>query len=148
VSYDKYQNEIYQVSLLVDIFKKFERKALIISDPSGAYKNLFTSRNEILPSNIFIISAPHNFFEVLKLSDAFLRTTTTDGDALSVKEALYLNKPVLATNVVDRPQGVVLVENNYDSIMHAIQTFQASYTSVQIENAACVILDLYKQKVY
>lgn len=148
LSYDKNQNEIYQVSLLVDIFKKFEKKALIISDPSGAYKNLFTNRNENLPSNIFIISAPHNFFEILKLSDCFLRTTTTDGDSLSVKEALYLNKPVLATNVVDRPHGVMLIENNYNSIMHAIQTFQAGSTSVQIENAACVILDLYKQKVY
>jgi glycosyltransferase involved in cell wall biosynthesis len=147
VSYDKYQNEIYQVSLLVDIFKKFEKKALIVSDPSGAYKNLFTRRKENLPSNIFIISAPHNFFEILKLSDVFLRTTTTDGDSLSVKEALYLNKPVLATNVVDRPHGVVLIENNYNSIKHAIQTFQAGSTSVQIENAANSIMDLYKQRI-
>ena len=39
--------------------------------------------------------------------DAFIRSTTTDGDSLSVHEALHLKKDVIASNVVDRPIGTL-----------------------------------------
>lgn len=42
-------------------------------------------------------------------SDLFLRTTLYDGDAISVREALQLGVPVIATNTALRPEGVRLV---------------------------------------
>ena len=58
-----------------------------------------------------------HFFEILKLSDCLIRNTTTDGDSISIKEAIYLNKKVIATNCVDRPEGIKLIDvNNYDQI--------------------------------
>jgi hypothetical protein len=41
-------------------------------------------------------------------SDVFLRSTTTDIEGISVKEALMLNTSVIATDVVERPKGVDL----------------------------------------
>jgi glycosyltransferase involved in cell wall biosynthesis len=41
--------------------------------------------------------------------DALLRTTLYDGDSVSVREALYLGTPVIATENGMRPQGVVLI---------------------------------------
>src|SRR5262249_14062832 len=41
--------------------------------------------------------------------DLFLRTTLYDGDSLSVREALHLGVPVIATDNRMRPSGVVLV---------------------------------------
>lgn len=38
----------------------------------------------------------------------FLRITTTDGDSVSLKEALFFDCPVLATDVVSRPNGTKL----------------------------------------
>jgi glycosyltransferase involved in cell wall biosynthesis len=145
LSYDKNKNEIYQVSLLVKIFSKLKEKALIISDPSGAYNNFFKEKNEKLTDNIFIIPVQHNFCEILRLSDVFLRITTTDGDSLSLKEALYFKKNVIATNVVDRPDGVILVENNYDAIASAIQMVTVYNNPVIINNDIDVLINLYNK---
>jgi glycosyltransferase involved in cell wall biosynthesis len=41
--------------------------------------------------------------------DALLRTTAYDGDAISVREALHLNTPVVATDNGMRPEGVFLI---------------------------------------
>ncbi len=46
---------------------------------------------------------------VLQRAHVFLRTTTYDGDALSVREALALGVPVVATRTALRPDGVQLV---------------------------------------
>jgi glycosyltransferase involved in cell wall biosynthesis len=45
---------------------------------------------------------------VMAWSDAFVRPTLDDGDAISVREALMLGRPVIASAVVDRPPGVTL----------------------------------------
>lgn len=42
-------------------------------------------------------------------ADVLLRTTLYDGDAISVREALHLGTPVVATQTVLRPAGVTLV---------------------------------------
>jgi glycosyltransferase involved in cell wall biosynthesis len=52
-----------------------------------------------------------NFAPVLAASDLFLRPTNTDGDALSIREAIHLNVPVLASNCVIRPEGTRLFRN-------------------------------------
>jgi glycosyltransferase involved in cell wall biosynthesis len=45
---------------------------------------------------------------LLQRSDVFLRATNTDGDANSIREALWLGSPVVASDVVPRPEGCVL----------------------------------------
>lgn len=146
-SIDRYGNEIYQISFLVQLFTEEEALGLIISDPSGAYKEQFMNRQIGLPSNILLISKPHSFFEVLKYSDVFLRITTTDGDSISIREALFLGKNVIATNVVDRPDGTMLVNNKKEDIAEMISNYNKKSTepiSVQRnENVADQLLKLY-----
>ena len=48
---------------------------------------------------------------VLNICDIFIRPTNTDGDALSVREALLLKKPVIASDVSIRPTGTILFKN-------------------------------------
>jgi len=40
---------------------------------------------------------------ILRSSDLFVRPTSTDGDSVSVREALYLGTPVVASDAVPRP---------------------------------------------
>lgn len=121
VMYDDRKQEIYGISELAGIFKDLCNKALIISDPGASYRSYFFRNNIKLTENILMISEPHSFFEVLKLSDCYIRNTTTDGDSISVKEALYLNKNVIATGCVERPEGVILCEvNNPSSLLSRI----------------------------
>lgn len=109
-NYDDNGNEIYGIYFLLKAFAKVKDAFLIISDPSGDYSN--SINKESLPKNIEIINGPHSFFELLKRCDGMIRATSTDGDAISIKEALYLRRIVIATDCVDRPEGVCLFKYN------------------------------------
>lgn len=60
---------------------------------------LFSNRVVIVPSGVPFVS-------VMNILDVFVRPTSTDGDSISVREAIYLNLPVLASDVSPRPTGV------------------------------------------
>ena len=47
----------------------------------------------------------------MQQSDIIVRPTNTDGDSLTIREGLFLNKKVLASDVVKRPEGVILFKN-------------------------------------
>jgi hypothetical protein len=107
LSFDRFGNEIYGIFEIIEYFNQNENYGLIFSDPSGDYFEKFKKSNIVLNQNILHINYPHSFYSVLKLSDVSIRNTTTDGDSISVKESLYLNKITLCTNVVSRPNGVI-----------------------------------------
>ena len=104
-SFDKDGAEIYGLSLLIDIFNEMSQFGLIISDPSGQNLIEYSGR---FSSNIKFLNFHHSFLGVINNSDCFIRSTTTDGDSLSIKEALYLGKSVICSDCVDRPLGVKL----------------------------------------
>lgn len=54
-----------------------------------------------------------DMWPLLKKVNLLLRPTKTDGDALSVREALFLKTPVIASDSVPRPVGTILY--NHDS---------------------------------
>ena len=49
--------------------------------------------------------------QLIEGCDALLRTTKFDGDAISIREALHLGTPVIATDNGMRPEGVFLISN-------------------------------------
>lgn len=59
--------------------------------------------------------------EILAGIRALLRPTTTDGDSVVVREALALGCRVIASDVVPRPKGVELCENDARSLALAIR---------------------------
>jgi glycosyltransferase involved in cell wall biosynthesis len=74
-----------------------ELRRLIASQPAGEHVLLCGD-------------VPHALtLRVLSRSDLFLRTTHYDGDSVSVREALQLGIPVLATDNGMRPRGVHLI---------------------------------------
>jgi len=64
-----------------------------------------------LEDNILLACINLSFVRLLTHSDIVLRPTCTDGDALTIREALYFNIPVIASDVVTRPKGTVLFRN-------------------------------------
>ncbi|MBA4317072.1 MAG: hypothetical protein C0412_01595 [Flavobacterium sp.] len=111
VTYDNDAKEIYGISSLVEIFRDLPKFGLIISDPSGSYANFFKSKQIELTGNILIIPIPHSFIKIIRSCDCMIRATTTDGDSISIREALYFEKPVIASNCVERPEGCILYGN-------------------------------------
>jgi glycosyltransferase involved in cell wall biosynthesis len=60
---------------------------------------------------LLLMNESISFVKLMEVADIMLRPTLTDGDSLSVREALFLGKTVIASDVVTRPEGVVLYRN-------------------------------------
>lgn len=58
--------------------------------------------------DIFFNTQSGEFVPVLAESDVFVRPTNTDGDANSIREAIYLGLPSVSSDVVERPAGTIL----------------------------------------
>ena len=108
VSYDRFGREIYGIISLIDLFNHHPDLGLIVSDPTGAYNSLLVETSANVGKNIVILSFPHSFVDVIRMSDCMIRATTTDGDSISVREALLFNRPVVASDCVERPKGCIL----------------------------------------
>lgn len=116
LSFDANGKEIYGISDLIGIFRENSDFGLTVSDPTGNYLRYLNSLQIEIPENVLFITETHSFYEVMKLTDGMIRNTTTDGDALSVKEALWLGKPALVTDVVSRPDGVICYRDIEDLV--------------------------------
>lgn len=71
-----------------------------------------------LKENFLIsLNSPANGFEVWERSDVFIRPTMTDMEGISVKEALTVGTPVVASSVCKRPDECLLYEpGNVDQL--------------------------------
>lgn len=73
------------------------------------YKNIINE--EKLEDYIYIFIGLVSFPNLIKVCDLVVRPTNKDGDAITVREALFYNKSVLASNIIRRPTGVYLFKN-------------------------------------
>ncbi len=113
LSWDKNGQEIYGISQLVQKFTTIPEALLIISDPSQKYwQHIQASRT--IPPNVQFFFQDHIFAGILHHSHAFIRNTTTDGDSISIHEALNAGLVVFASNVVPRPPECLVYENVFD----------------------------------
>jgi len=64
------------------------------------------------PANVLTVGdIPHlDCIGLMSKADVFVRPTFADGDSISVREALALNVPVVASDCARRPTGTVLFE--------------------------------------
>lgn len=64
-----------------------------------------------LEGRVCLYNEPVDFIALLSQCNVVLRPTNTDGDALTIREALYYGVPVIASDVVKRPEGTILFQN-------------------------------------
>lgn len=143
-SFDKNDVEIYGIYELIQAFTAFPAYALIISDPSGIYLKEISEEGNPIPDNILFISGLHSFYKVMTLVHASIRNTITDGDSLSVKESLYLNKQTYATDVVERPQGCLIYKRGqFRNILNNPLTELVSEKDVANFNGYPELIEIY-----
>jgi hypothetical protein len=116
-----------------------------------AYLDEINARIDALQirDNFKILTDPHAFYVILKNSNLFIRPTNTDGDALSVREALYYHVPAIASNASPRPSGTILFNNRnasdlYDKASKIISGVKPPLISLHPENNAEKIAKLYQ----
>ena len=101
-----------QIEAMEFVLQKFPNAGLAVLG-SGSQKEILERQVADSPYSRNIVmcgDVPHRVtLKAIAESDILLRTTLYDGDAISVREALYLGTPVIATDNKMRPEGVHLI---------------------------------------
>lgn len=143
-----------QIEALGPVLKKYPRAGLAILGKGSQEAML---REQIAASShaehiLLAGSVPHEVtLRALIESRALLRTTLYDGDAISVREALYLGTPVIATDNRMRPEGVELIPiGDTAALVEAILRVLRSEAPQQFRGApdeqnVAEVLNLYQE---
>jgi glycosyltransferase involved in cell wall biosynthesis len=126
----------------------------VVSDGSGIikvdqYKKMISEFG--LGDRFLLWEAPLSFVRLVVKSDIVLRPTNTDGDALTVREGLFLGKDVIASDVVIRPQGTKLfLTRNAASLAQVVADVASGKQNGQTNagDTAETYLAFYKDHVY
>ena len=114
-----------QIDAMPHVLRQFPDAGLLLIG-SGSLENDLRARIQAHPCAQHLLLAgdvPHAAtLEAISRSRILLRTTLYDGDALSVREALQLATPVIATDNGMRPAGVDLIPtSNLPALLRAIE---------------------------
>jgi glycosyltransferase involved in cell wall biosynthesis len=103
--------------------------------------------------NFLFHTRPGQFYPILMKSDIFVRPTNTDGDAVSLREALYLKIPSVASDAVPRPAGTVLFKNRdvgdfidrVKIVWENYGDYKAELKSLEVPGAMTEMLEIYRR---
>ncbi len=127
-AYDKvYQDDkdIYGVDFILENLSSLDEKyVLVLLDPKGAYSKDITNKQ------LVYLDHEVDFLSLLSEIDIYVRPTTTDGSSVAVQEALLCGKQVLASDVVERPQEVVIYKSgDFDDFMEKCHNLKGSVSN-------------------
>lgn len=105
-----------------------------------------------LYDNVLIAKDIHSVHAIIKKSDLFVRSTFLDGDSMSVREALFLGTPVIASDTAYRPKDVILFKradsNDLYQKMHQVLknpgSFVPKYASIEAYDNLKTIEKIYR----
>lgn len=128
---DSRGKDVYSIDKIIDIFKE-----LSISHRDYYFIIAIASYNESTFSdhikkkvkrlkgsepNLIFIENNTTIWPIFKVTKLFVRATTTDGDSVSVREALHFGAPVLASDAVPRPPEVNIFSLQNESLIDSIR---------------------------
>jgi hypothetical protein len=129
---DSQGNDIYGFDLCIELMRllkpKFPQVGLVFCMPQIGLADYYAElRRRIaeygLDDNILFITEPlDEAYPIWQASDVYLRPTTTDGDAVAVREAMSLGVPVVASDAGPRPNGaVVFPSRNLPAFLSSVE---------------------------
>ncbi|KXK04168.1 MAG: group 1 glycosyl transferase [Acidobacteria bacterium OLB17] len=102
-----------QIAAVTELLAEFPDLGLVIVGTGSLMADAETAvANAGLAENVLLAGAlEHELsLHLLANADVSLRTTHFDGDAISVRESLFLGTPVVATRAGSRPDGVHFID--------------------------------------
>jgi glycosyltransferase involved in cell wall biosynthesis len=129
-----------QIEAVGRLCGQFPRLGLVIIG-GGSLEQEIRERIDLLPYREHLLLSGDISHEVtlraIERSDLFLRTTWYDGDSISVREALHLSIPVIATDNGMRPPGVYLIpKSDAGALCRAVEACLNGAAKTEIPVAA------------
>lgn len=119
---EKYNDQdLYGLDMCIEVAKRLVNKEIpfififvvstIDQNPDAYFKNEALINQLNLNDHFYLTAQKLSFVKLMQQADIVVRPTNTDGDSLTIREGLFLNKKVLASDVVKRPDGVYLFKS-------------------------------------
>ena len=157
--------DVYGIEQIIDAFSFINENdktvGLVLLIPiikdQFFFKKIINKINNYKLDEFVLIYNSHipNAFDLWRRSNLFLRCTSSDIEGLSIKEALYFNVPVIASDVVKRPNGVHLYTygdiKHLSTLMYEIlknlddQSHSYNLQTYNLENGLTVIDEIYSR---
>lgn len=126
---------------------------LILLDPNGEMSEYVSrlQKEHLIPGNckiLYICQNDISFSSLIQKSNIVLRATRTDGDSLTVRESLYYGKPVIASDIVWRPNGTILYNTeDYVDLAAKIRQYitQDTFKPISKDDYFLPLVTVYKQ---
>jgi glycosyltransferase involved in cell wall biosynthesis len=105
------------IELMAQLVNQFPDSGLLFALADSKYnkeylKKCYRKINEHnLTNNIYLLKKKQEIWPIIKRSNIFLRPTISDGDSVSIREALFFNCTVIASDIADRPDNVILFKS-------------------------------------
>ncbi len=154
-------NDLYGIDMCISVCEQLKKEhpkiGMLYSLPQINDKKYFERmkqriHDKNLQDNFLFLTCPIELHTIISKSDIFLRPTNTDGDAVSLNEALYLKIPSIASDAVPRPKGTILFKNrdindfhsSISQVLNDYKTYKNKIENVKIDSMEH-ILKIYKK---
>jgi len=106
-----------------------------------------------IENNFLFQTRPHQLYPILMKSEVFVRPTNLDGDAISIREALYFGVPSVASGVVARPRECILFKSRdikdftlkTKDVLDNYKYYKKKLDKVKIEDNAEEVIKVYQK---
>ncbi len=153
--------DLYGIDMLIELVSMLKRDypeiGLILSINNGQeeknQETIKTYRRQGGNNMLLITEDLEDIIPLLQYSDLFLRPTNSDGDAVSIREALWIGVPVVASDATPRPEPCVLfrsrdMQDFEKKVRYSLSSLSELKTRVKnydMPDNAKKILDIYRQ---
>jgi glycosyltransferase involved in cell wall biosynthesis len=154
--------DLYGIDLCIDLCYRLKENwknvGFIFFLPEIGEKEYFQSLEQKiiqlnLQNNFLFITEPCPFYPALMKSDVFIRPTNTDGDAVSIREALFFKIPTIASDCIERPEGTIIFANrNIDDLTIKTEDLLNNYhrhkekiENLSVPDCASEVIQIYKE---
>lgn len=154
--------EVYGIDMCIDLCEQLKNKYknigfifLLSKIGDNEYFEKMKERiaNKNLEDNFRLINLSCQFYPILMKSDLFIRPTNTDGDAISVREALSMKVPTVASDVVGRPNGTISFKSRdlndlcskVENVLKDYKSCKKKLEEINLGDSSKKFLDVYKK---
>ncbi|MCK4520286.1 glycosyltransferase [Candidatus Parcubacteria bacterium] len=159
-----HNQDLYGIDMCIDLCSHLKNTypqiGFIFCLPNiGDYNYFHKMKHRIIEmgieNNFLFQTKPYQMYPIIIKSDLFVRPTNSDGDAVSLREALYFKIPSIASNIVLRPEGTILFKNRdmndftlkVKDALDNYEKYKERLKTVKIEDNSEKILKIYRKVI-
>ncbi len=156
--------DLYGLDLCVELCEKlhtdYPETGFVFCLPQIGESKYFETIKQVInekgiEDNFLFVTEPFQFYPILMKSHLFLRPTNTDGDAVSLREALFFGVPSVASDVIPRPKGTIIFKNrDIDDLTRCVREILGNYTkykakckTLELEDNVTPLIDVFQELV-